>query len=412
MPRRAIAALRATFRRLVRADAADLRQGLAALLISSVGDLIAGITLGSITGTLERLPGLLVLVPAAIGMRGNIFGALGSRLSTTIHTGQFSLTRRRDTVVGQNLGAALALSLATSLALGVLAKLVALAFNVPDTIHVAQFVVISVLGGMLSSLVVLAVTVAVAVLSVRRNWDLDNVSSPIVTAVGDMVTLPSLFLASFVVELGWVTGALAATCTALGLVSGVLSWRSRLLTLRRIVRESAPVLLAAGVVDIVAGITIEKRLESFGVYTALLVLIPPFLEDSGALGSILSSRVATKLHLGVVEVDGLRIRGVRDDVVLVFLFAAPVFLLVGTLANVAAALTGRTSPGFGSMIGVAMIGGLFATISAVVVALASAVVAHRLELDPDNFGVPVVTSSLDLLGAFSLILAMVILGLA
>ena len=92
----------ARLRAAVGSDAAGLRQALAALLVSSGGDLLAGLTLGAITGTLEALPGLLVLVPAAIGMRGNIFGALGSRLGTSIHTGTFSLSRRRDTVVGQN----------------------------------------------------------------------------------------------------------------------------------------------------------------------------------------------------------------------------------------------------------------------------------------------------------------------
>ena len=70
----------ARLRAAVESDAAGLRQALAALLVSSGGDLLAGLTLGAITGTLEDLPGLLVLVPAAIGMRGNIFGALGSRL--------------------------------------------------------------------------------------------------------------------------------------------------------------------------------------------------------------------------------------------------------------------------------------------------------------------------------------------
>ena len=84
----------ARFRALLRSDAAGVRAGFVALLISSGGDLLAGLTLGSITGTLESLPGLLVLVPAAIGMRGNVFGALGSRLGTAIHTGTFQLSRR------------------------------------------------------------------------------------------------------------------------------------------------------------------------------------------------------------------------------------------------------------------------------------------------------------------------------
>src|SRR5262249_35945151 len=107
----------ARFRALLRSDPVGVRAGFVALLISSGGDLLAGLTLGSITGTLEALPGLLVLVPAAIGMRGNVFGALGSRLGTVVHTGTFQLSRRRDTVVGQNLAAALAMSLRVSLVL-------------------------------------------------------------------------------------------------------------------------------------------------------------------------------------------------------------------------------------------------------------------------------------------------------
>ena len=43
-----------------------------------------------------------------------------------------------------------------------------------------------------------------------------------------------------------------------------------------------------------AGVTVEKRLESFAAFPALLVLVPPFLGQSGSLGGILSSRVSTK----------------------------------------------------------------------------------------------------------------------
>src|SRR6184192_4083041 len=107
----------ARVRALLGSDVASVGQGLAALLVSSAGDLLAGLTLGAITHTLEALPGLLVLVPAAIGMRGNIFGALGSRLGTAIHTGTFSLARRRDTIVGQNVLSALTLTFVVSLAL-------------------------------------------------------------------------------------------------------------------------------------------------------------------------------------------------------------------------------------------------------------------------------------------------------
>src|SRR3989440_4707151 len=137
------------------ADAASVRQGLAALLVSSGGDPLAGLTLGAITHTLQALPGLLVLVPAAIGMRGNIFGALGSRLGTAIHTGEFRLSRRAETLVGQNILASLTLTLSVSVALAVLAKAVAIGFGLKHTLSIAHLLVISLLGGVFSSVGVL-----------------------------------------------------------------------------------------------------------------------------------------------------------------------------------------------------------------------------------------------------------------
>ncbi|MET0420851.1 MAG: magnesium transporter [Acidimicrobiia bacterium] len=401
----------ARLRALLRSDPVGVRAGFVALLISSGGDLLAGLTLGAITGTLESLPGLLVLVPAAIGMRGNVFGALGSRLGTSIHTGTFRLSRRMDTVVGQNLAASISLSLSISLVLAVLAKVVCVGFGLENTISVADFVVISVIGGFLSSIVVLAITVAVAQLSTRRNWDLDNVSSPIVTAAGDMVTLPALFLATYLVGLAWITPIIAIACAIVGIGALVRSVRSRYPILRRIARESVPVLVLAGTIDVIAGLTIEKRFEAFLLYPALLVLVPPFLEDSGALGSILAARVSTKLHLGTLEPRRWRLNAVAEDVMLIFLYAIPVFLLLGITADIASAVVGLRSPGALEMIGVSMFAGLIATTFAVLVGFYGAVASYRLGLDPDNHAIPIVTSSLDFLGALALILAIVALGL-
>jgi mgtE-like transporter len=148
------------------------------------------------------------------------------------------------------------------------------------------------------------------------------------------------------------------------------------------------------------------------VYPALLVLVPPFLEDSGALGGILSSRIATKLHLGTVELSRSPWRAVSEDILLVYVYAVPVFFLLGVSADVVAALFDLHSPGVFQMIGVSMVAGLFATTAAVVVGYYGAVATYRLGLDPDNHGIPIVTSSLDFLGALALILAIVIFGLS
>jgi mgtE-like transporter len=392
-------------------DVASVRQGLAALLVSSGGDLLAGLTLGAITHTLEALPGLLVLVPAAIGMRGNIFGALGSRFGTAIHSGLFSMSRRANTVVGQNILASLALTLSVSVALAILAKAVAVAFGLGNTISVADFVVISVVGGALSSVVVLGLTLLVAAGSVRFGWDMDNVAAPLVTASGDIVTLPSLFLATYLVRIPVVTPTVAVVTAALSLAALVAALRAGLPLLNRIVRESLPVLIIAGTVDVVAGLTIEKRLQSFLAFPALLVLIPPFLEDTGALGSIVASRLASKLHLGLIEPTATPARAARYDFTLAFVFAVPVFILVAVSADIAASVSNLASPGVLKMIEVTLLGGMMATCFAVALAYYGSIAAFRLGLDPDNHGIPMITSSMDLIGAISLILAIVVVGL-
>jgi mgtE-like transporter len=399
------------FAALLRSDPAGVGAGFVALVISAFASLTAGLTLGAITGTLEELPGLLVLVPAAIGMRGNVFGALGSRLGTAIHAGTFSVSRRLDTVVGQNVAAALALSLSTSLVLAVLAKIVSVGFGVTGTISIADFLVISVVGGLLSSVVALFVVIGVTAACVRWEFDLDNVHTPIVTTVGDMVTLPSLFLATYLAGIRWVTPTVAGLCAVGGLAAVVVTQRARLPLLRQIVRESVPVLALAGLVDVIAGITVEKRLESFAAFPALLVLVPPFLGQSGSLGGILSSRVSTKLNLGLVSPSRFSLRPVADDVLLIVVYAVPVYLLLGLSADVAAAIVGLRSPGVLDVVGVSLLAGAMTIVFVVLIAYFAAVAAYRLGFDPDNHGIPIVTSSLDLVGAFAVILAIVALGL-
>ena len=405
-PRRLGARLRA----VLGPDVATVRQGFVAVLLASVGNLLAGLTLGAITDTLEALPGLLVLVPAAIGMRGNIFGALGSRLGTSIHTGTFRLSARPGTVVGQNVAASLALTMGVSLALAVLAKAVAVAFDVPRTISVADFVVISVVGGALSSVIVLLITLGVAAGAVRFGWDMDNVAAPLVTAAGDIVTLPSLFLATYLTGLRLVTPVVAGTAAIVCVVTLVAALRSGLPVLRRIVRESLPILVVAGLVDVLAGLTIEKRLDSFRAFPALLVLVPPFLEDVGALGGILSSRLSSKLHLGLIEPVNVPPRLARRDFLLIASFAVPLFVLVALSADVAALAFDLNSPGPFRMILVSVVAGALATAAVVVVAYYGAIGTYRFGLDPDNHGIPLVTSSMDFLGSVALILAIVVVG--
>jgi mgtE-like transporter len=392
-----------------RAEQRTLRQGFVALLISSGGDLLAGLALGFMTDSLTRLPGLFLLIPAAIGMRGNIFGALGSRLGTGMHTGQFEPSRERESFLGQNILASLYLTLATSLFLAGAARIVSVALGF-TSISVWDYAVISILGGVLGSIVVGTASIRIAIWSQRRAWDLDSVSAPLVTAIGDVATLPALWGASYLVRIPYLTLLLGIAVAAICLVATVRGILSDLPLVRRVVRESMPVLFAAGVIDILAGTVVEARIGRFVAFPALFVLIPPFLEDTNALTGILSSRLASKLHLGVIEPRPFPQALAWVDISIQFVFAVSVFFMVGLAAEVVSLLTNLASPGFGTIVAISMTAGFVATIISSAIAYYTAIAAYRFGLDPDNHGIPIGSSVMDLAGTLCLVGAILLFG--
>ncbi len=389
-----------------------VRQSLVSLTLNSSTSLLAGAVLGSITDTFERLPGLLVLVPAAIGLRGNVFSALGNRLSTAIHLGNFRLSVRRQTLMGQNVAASLVLTLTLSLLLAVVAKTVAVALGVMNTISILDLALISIVGGSLASLVVLVATILLAAGSVRYGWDLDNLTAPLVSTLGDVLTLPALWVASLLLDFDLLATVLGLAVVSLALGSFAAAWRSKEEVLRGVVRESMPILFAAACLSTMAGITIEKRLGTFATYPALLILFPAFISSAGALGGILSSRLSTKLHLGLMTPASFPSRDARTDGALILMLGVPVYLFNALGAHLVGRLLGQASPGLLEMVVVSLVGGLVAVLFVAAVAYYGTIAAVRFGADPDTYGIPLVTSSVDFAGAVALIVVIVSVGIA
>jgi mgtE-like transporter len=63
------------------------------------------------------------------------------------------------------------------------------------------------------------------------------------------------------------------------------------------------------------------------------------------------------------------------------------------------------------MVGLTVLAGLIATIPVVLIAYYTAVATFRLGLDPDNHGIPIITSSLDFVGVLSLVIALLAFGI-
>ncbi|MCK4717956.1 MAG: magnesium transporter, partial [Thermoplasmata archaeon] len=194
-----LAAPLAIFRHSLLSDIGKiLRQSAFALLICAFTGMAAGIFLGSMANTLQLLPGLIILIPGAMALRGDIFASMGARLGTYLHTGQISRSREHSPVLRENVLSSIAQTLVLSLALGLLAAGVASLVGI-DVISPAAFIVISVLAGLLAAALLPIITFAVSMGSFKRGWDPDNVTAPLITASGDMIAIPAVFLAAHVV---------------------------------------------------------------------------------------------------------------------------------------------------------------------------------------------------------------------
>lgn len=382
------------------------RQTLASLALVAVASVAAGVFLGANTYRLEEFPGLLLMVPAAIALRGNIFGAMGSRLGTAIHAGTYRFSFRPSGVVGENILSSLLLNLLASLALALLGKAFASVFGIADTIALSQFIAISVTGGFLASLVVLAAALALTALSVRYRWDPDNITAPLVTSAADLITLPALFATVWLIDIPRYANALAIVFVSLTVLATGAVWRVAAKSLKRILAESSPVLLTALALDMFAGIAVESRLERFADYPSLLVLLPGYLAIAGSLGGILTSCLSTKLHLGIASPSRLPERSARGDMLMIAVLALPGYLLLALAAQASVEIFGFASPGFGSLMGMTLLGGALVTALVVAVGYYTTIATVRVGLNPDTYGIPIITSVLDLIGAFVLILVL------
>jgi mgtE-like transporter len=299
-----------------------------------------------------------------------------------------------------------------SLILVLVAQLVSVGLGLGSTIGFSDLALVSVGGGALASLPVLAATLGLAAGAVRYGWDLDNVTAPLVSTLGDVLTLPALYLATGLLGLGIVTTSLGWILAAVAIAALVLGVRSHLPQLQRIVRSSIPVLLFAGVVSSLAGVALEGELDTFSALPALLILVPAHLSSSGALGGILSGRLSSKLHLGLAPPTAMPSRPARRDLAFVAALSVPVYVFNGAGANFVARALGEASPGLGQLVAASLLAGLAAMVVVVVIAYYGSIAAVRLGIDPDTYGIPTVSSTVDLVGSLTLVVAITTLGLS
>ena len=144
------------------------------------------------TKEMEMLPGLLILIPPLLDMRGNIGSSLGARLSSGLHMGVVRTNRiTRD--LKTNIYSSLIMSILMASMLSVISWATCI-FASGICIPLEMFALISVLTGFLSGIILTALAVIISIFSFSRGLDPDDVVSPAIGALGDVSTVICLFI--------------------------------------------------------------------------------------------------------------------------------------------------------------------------------------------------------------------------
>jgi mgtE-like transporter len=168
-------------------------------------------------------------------------------------------------------------------------------------------------------------------------------------------------------------------------------------SIRSITRALLPILLALTVLELLGGLTLGSFEATLLEYPSLIVLVPVTIGTAGNLGSILASRLSTDFHLGVLSFDPGDERLLGNTATTVLL-AVSVFPAVGAGAWAITWATARPQLPLRTVVAVALASGIVLAGLAILVAVLATYAAYRLELDPDNVVIPVVTNVCDVLG--------------
>jgi len=172
-----------------------VREALPFELLATVGGVIAGIIFSRMTSELEMIPGLIVIYPGVLGMRGNISSTLGSRLGSAIHMGLITDIDRNNPELTNNISGSLLLGFIMAILLGFLGHFVTLALGF-ESAGVFKLILICVISALTSGVILSFVAVLLAIGMFRFGFDPDNVVTPSIATIGDIVSMFMLFLSA------------------------------------------------------------------------------------------------------------------------------------------------------------------------------------------------------------------------
>ncbi|WP_258084860.1 magnesium transporter [Thermococcus thermotolerans] len=375
------------------------RVSLPSLVISLVIGFFGGTFLGKYLDKISReYPGLLIILPGMMGLRGNVFGSMASRFSTMLYLGDLEPSLREKKVL-KNIVIAMMLSLIPVTVLWAVGVIQGIRY------HALDILLIVVSSTILVSIILGYFTGFVTIFAFRRDVDPDSMAAPLVASVGDLLTIPSLISFILLIEASrrvfWLgNAALIAMFLLLIMVSRVR--KAEVLEFR----ELFTTVTALALLSLVSGFTLQRFSGLISASVLLGFAYPSILSSFGNYGSIIAAKTSTVLHLG--EIEGYISKEPFMEMASLLLTAP----IVGVLINVFGAVivylvTGvRIGPAYQFVISY--------PIMVLFIMLYSYTISYFLfqrDIDPDSVAIPLISNNSDIFGTiYVVIIAKMMVG--
>jgi len=174
---------------------------------------------------------------------------------------------------------------------------------------------------------------------------------------------------------------------------------------KRIINESIPALILAAFIHVTAGTAMQLNMEIWVAIPVFLMLVPPISDLGNDVACIVSSRITTLLALGIVEAKLKRNTALEENLVAIMIIGVLSSLYLGAINFVIANRTGLGSIQILPFLAVCVAAVTILTFLVSLISIGVAFMSWRRGLDPDNVTIPISTSISDVLGIFSLLIA-------